>query len=1033
MANSDKNIRIQPNRNSTLFPKITFTGQNNNPITLNVLDDNSLSFEGSSGQLFSINNNLSSGYIFSVNDISGLPSFRINADGTVGIAEFYGNVGIGITNPSFKLQVAGSASIGGSFTLSGDLKISSSTASTTTTTGALTVTGGVGIGGSMFLGGVVNILSNVESNSTSTGSLVVRGGIAGTGGLYVKPFSLSTKGIVVQANPTQTGNLLEIQDSASSPLSFFNSAGELNINSSTASTSTTTGALKVTGGVGIGGSLYVGSTIVTGSGTSGLSFQPQVGSYTGAIYSTNITPNTNNFSFITDGSSAILNGTYGVYLNISNNNKLAVTTNNINIGVATGSTSTTTGALTVSGGVGIGGTLNVNNIGIGYTGIPYNPSIAFIGTTGDPIKLNVLSNNTLSFEGRSGQLFSINNNLSTGWIYSVNDISGIPLFRANANANIAMAEFAGNVGIGTSNPLYKFQVNGNALIASSIASTAVDNGALTVTGGVGIGQSLNIGNDVIINGGRESNSTSTGSLIVRGGVGITGGLYVKPFSLSTKGLVVQANTSQTGNLFELQSSASSTLTSFNANGDLNITSSTANTSTTTGSIVTAGGVGIGGSVTIGSTSPSISTTTGALKVAGGVGIAGTVNVGGSLNFSQSIFGGVGTITNPQMTFVGQANDPITLSVLPDNSLSFDGSSGQLFSINNNLSTGWIFSISDISGLPLFRTNADGTVAMGEYGGNVGIGLTNPSYKLQVNGNSGIANTLFVSGRAHIGNTTFTDIYAGLYSPVITLSDNFDGDTMLQIENKSDGVNARSGILFVNGTSSVAGLYLSGQNYGGAGLGFSEIRLYGSYPFAIETKSTSISANSVQALTINSSKVIVDHTAESTSSTTGSLVVSGGAGIAKSLNVGGFVSSKSAFITAGLASDQSITTGSDNLLLLTDKDDANNWWTGTAGSGVSHRFKPNIAGNYFVSLQVHFKAATGSGQINIQARKNTTTLMIAQDQVVAADGRTLNLSGVISLDGNTDYIEFSAYSSGTSQVITGDVSRSFTLATIYKLF
>jgi len=43
-----------------------------------------------------------------------------------------------------------------------------------------------------------------------------------------------------------------------------------------------------------------------------------------------------------------------------------------------------------------------------------------------------------------------------------------------------------------------------------------------VLGGVGIGGSLNIGSDVIINGGRESNSTSTGSLIVRGGAGITG-------------------------------------------------------------------------------------------------------------------------------------------------------------------------------------------------------------------------------------------------------------------------------------------------------------------------------------------------------------------------------------------------------------------------------------------------------------------------------------------------------------------------------
>ena len=57
MANSDKNIRITPNKGTTSFPKIVFTGQANDPITANVLDDNSLSFSGSAGQLFSISNN----------------------------------------------------------------------------------------------------------------------------------------------------------------------------------------------------------------------------------------------------------------------------------------------------------------------------------------------------------------------------------------------------------------------------------------------------------------------------------------------------------------------------------------------------------------------------------------------------------------------------------------------------------------------------------------------------------------------------------------------------------------------------------------------------------------------------------------------------------------------------------------------------------------------------------------------------------------------------------------------------------------
>jgi hypothetical protein len=564
-------------------------------------------------------------------------------------------------------------------------------------------------------------------------------------------------------------------------------------------------------------------------------------------------------------------------------------------------------------------------------------------------------------------------------------------------------------------------------------STNITNGALVVLGGVGIGQSLNIGSDVIINGGRESNSTSTGSLIVRGGVGITGGLYVKPFSLSTKGLVVQANTSQTANLFELQSSASSTLTSFNANGELNITSTTGSTSATTGSIITAGGVGIGGSVTIGSTASSVSTTSGALKVAGGVGISGALNVGGSVNFSSSIFGGVSTSITPTMTFIGPANDPITLSVLADNSLSFDGSSGQLFSINNNLSTGWIFSISDISGLPLFRTNADGTVSMGEFGGNVGIGLTNPSYKLQVTGNAGIANTLFVSGNAHFGSTSYYDSYAVYNAPIITATDIVPGDTGIQIQNKSNDLNARSGLSIYNDTNTdYFNLMLGSSDYAGVGqsMAFIETNKPLDVNFANNMK---VRDGIGEILSLSGIAVTVVPTTESTSTTSGSLIVTGGAGIGKSLNVGGYLSSKPAYATAGLAANQTLSTGADNLVLFTDNADPNGWWVGTAGSGVSHRFKPNIAGLYFVSAQIHFMQGTGTGQMNIQARKNGNTFSLSRSELTTdASGLTLNLSGIASLDGNTDYIDFTAYTAGT-QNLYGEANRTWSHTTIYKIF
>jgi hypothetical protein len=107
MANSDKNILITPNTGSTTGnPTIRFTGANNTPITLRTLDDGTVSFEGTAGQLFSISDGLA-GTIFSVNDISGIPSIEVIDTGEVRLAQYSGNVGIGKTSPATKLDVNG--------------------------------------------------------------------------------------------------------------------------------------------------------------------------------------------------------------------------------------------------------------------------------------------------------------------------------------------------------------------------------------------------------------------------------------------------------------------------------------------------------------------------------------------------------------------------------------------------------------------------------------------------------------------------------------------------------------------------------------------------------------------------------------------------------------------------------------------------------------------------------------------------------------------------------------------------------------
>lgn len=112
MANSDKNIRITGNRGAGTGtnPKIVFTGAaaGSSVITLDVLDTNELRFSSNEGTVFSLNSNLSSGTIWSVNDISAVPLFRASASGTIGIGEFGTTlVGIGQTNPLYKLDVKG--------------------------------------------------------------------------------------------------------------------------------------------------------------------------------------------------------------------------------------------------------------------------------------------------------------------------------------------------------------------------------------------------------------------------------------------------------------------------------------------------------------------------------------------------------------------------------------------------------------------------------------------------------------------------------------------------------------------------------------------------------------------------------------------------------------------------------------------------------------------------------------------------------------------------------------------------------------
>ena len=94
-------------------------------ISVSMSDTDSVIFSGDTGQLMSVTD-ATSGIIYSVNDVSGIPSFEVHDDGTVIIAEGIGNVLIGTdVDSGEKLQVNGS--IGAS-----DIKVTPYTKLTTT-------------------------------------------------------------------------------------------------------------------------------------------------------------------------------------------------------------------------------------------------------------------------------------------------------------------------------------------------------------------------------------------------------------------------------------------------------------------------------------------------------------------------------------------------------------------------------------------------------------------------------------------------------------------------------------------------------------------------------------------------------------------------------------------------------------------------------------------------------------------------------------------------------------------------------------
>ena len=179
MANTYKNIVITPNiGNNSVDPKIHFAGGNttaNTDISLFVYPttNGTLSFEGTAGQLFSITNDLSN-LIFSVADVSGIPSLEVYANALVSVAPFGGNVVIGSTAELVLSSGAGLYANGGLGT-AGHVLHSNGTsvywAADDNSGGTVTsvATGNGLTGGTFTTTGTVSVLANTGIVANTTG------------------------------------------------------------------------------------------------------------------------------------------------------------------------------------------------------------------------------------------------------------------------------------------------------------------------------------------------------------------------------------------------------------------------------------------------------------------------------------------------------------------------------------------------------------------------------------------------------------------------------------------------------------------------------------------------------------------------------------------------------------------------------------------------------------------------------------------------------------------------------------------------
>jgi len=236
--------------------------------------------------------------------------------------------------------------------------VTGTNASTSSITGALTVGGGIGVGGDVYTGGGIFI----SNTSTINGAQIITTSTLDSFARKILIYVGTDTAISTTVTSTSTSYTIWNTSTFQTVTDRGNTTtNRITILNTASSTSIDTGSLVVAGGVGVGGDLYIGGTISIAN----------TGTMVGAEIVTTATFR-KLFSAGTDIS--ITNSTTGMSLVFSDTSTLqsvtdrgTTTTNIVHVNNTTNSTSTTTGAVVISGGLGLGGRVTAESLRISDT------------------------------------------------------------------------------------------------------------------------------------------------------------------------------------------------------------------------------------------------------------------------------------------------------------------------------------------------------------------------------------------------------------------------------------------------------------------------------------------------------------------------------------------------------------------------------------------------------------------------------------------------------------------------------------------